>query len=188
MECHSPENCTKMEERNAESDDSETFVDINRFHSSKLPATTGSKLFKHGNYPVEAQEALRNGMQGRAKCNVATMLAQGDNPQRQLLLDCMVESLDSLYDYFCHKKYEAAFFRYRSLSKRRLAELVEEKIIRWQHMESKSLIELTKQEIQQPTNIDWLELMTGRIELSKNIEEDTLSLMINELVVDLFRC
>ncbi|XP_074587167.1 uncharacterized protein LOC141843050 [Curcuma longa] len=163
MECHSPENCTKMEERN-------------RLHSSKLSAITGSK-----------QEELRNGMQVRAKCNVATMLAQGENLQRQLLLDCMVESLDSLYDYFCHKSYKA-FVRCQSLSKRRLAELVEEKIIRWQHMDSKSPVELSKQEIQRPTNLDWLELMTGRIELSKNIEEDTLALMMNELVVDLFCC
>ncbi|XP_042440239.1 uncharacterized protein LOC122025495 [Zingiber officinale] len=187
MECHSPENCTKMEERNAETDDSETLVDINRLHSSKLSAITGSKLFKQNNYPDEAQEEVRNGMQGRAKCNVATMLVQGENLQGQLLLDCMVESLDSLYDYFCHKSYEG-FVRYQYLSKRRLAELVEEKIIRWQHMDSKSPVELTKQEIQLPTNIDWLELMTGRIELSKNIEEDTLALIINELVVDLFRC
>ncbi|CAL9071927.1 unnamed protein product [Musa textilis] len=117
-----------------------------------------------------------------------TLLLLEGNPLRLLLLDCMMECLDSLYSCFYYTGCNSWFRSQMFLSKNRLAKSIEEEIIRWHHMAGKSLTELIEQDVQHPSS-DWpSSKIGGSAEVSEDIEEDLLEYMINELVIDFCQC
>nr|XP_018680185.1 PREDICTED: uncharacterized protein LOC103989547 [Musa acuminata subsp. malaccensis]XP_018680187.1 PREDICTED: uncharacterized protein LOC103989547 [Musa acuminata subsp. malaccensis] len=146
-----------------------------------LSCTSGCKP----NY--ESSERFCNKTQEREQENndsSLTLLLLEGNPLRLLLLDCMMECLDSLYSCFYYTGCNSWFRSQMFLSKNRLAKSIEEEIIRWHHMAGKSLTELIEQDVQHPSS-DWpSSKLGGSAEVSEEIEEDLLELMIDELVID----
>lgn len=158
---------------------SNVLIDYSAFHFS-----LGCKP----NY--ESSERFCNKTQEREQENndsSLTLLLLEGNPLRLLLLDCMMECLDSLYSCFYYTGCNSWFTSQMFLSKNRLAKSIEEEITRWHHMAGKSLTELIEQDVQHPSS-DWPSSKIGSAEVSEEIEEDLLELMINELVIDFCQC
>ncbi|KAJ8497806.1 hypothetical protein OPV22_008358 [Ensete ventricosum] len=139
----------------------------------------------------ESSERFCNKTQEREQENndsSLTLLLLEGNPLRLLLMDCMMECLDSLYSCFYYTGCNSWFRSQMFLSKNRLAKSIEEEIIRWHHMAGKSLTELIEQDVQHPSSGWPSSKIGGSAEVSEEIEEDLLELMINELVIDFCQC